>query len=110
METKAFPPVNAIMEAARKVDYKGLYDKAIEFTIVALAFVAALATVCYQKWNDNNCSERIVAFASVAMKAVSDGIDWVRSVVIPEIKSFREEVIASYRQLVTVYGSLQAKA
>ena len=47
--TKSFPPADALIETFQQVDYQKLTKDVSEFVITAAAFVAAIATILWEK-------------------------------------------------------------
>ena len=47
--TKSFPPADALIETFQQVDYQKLYQDVSSFVITTVAFVAAIATILWEK-------------------------------------------------------------
>jgi len=47
--TKSFPPADALIETFQQVDYQKLYQNVSSFVITTAAFVAAIATILWEK-------------------------------------------------------------
>lgn len=98
METKSFPPVNALMDALSKIQYRDLYHKFMDAIVTLVAFVAAVATVIAQKWKQHNGAERTKAAAQAAMEAVSKAVEWARSEALPEARTLWQESKSAYSE------------
>ena len=47
--TKSFPPADALIETLQRIDYQKLYHNSKSFVITVAAFVAAFATILWEK-------------------------------------------------------------
>lgn len=60
--TSAFPPVEKMTETVMNFNYKRQFQVFVNALVNVCAFIAALATVVYQRWNEYDCSERVQLF------------------------------------------------
>ena len=47
--TKSFPPADAFVEMIQEIDYQKLYNNCKSFVITVAAFIAAFATILWEK-------------------------------------------------------------
>ena len=47
--TKSFPPADALVDIFQQVDYQKLFKDSVSFVITTAAFVAAIATILWEK-------------------------------------------------------------
>lgn len=99
METKSFPPANALLEALSEVQYRELFHKFMDAIVTVVAFVAAVATVITQKWQQHDGTERTKAAVKTALEATQNAVEWVRNVAIPEARTLLEEGQSAYYEV-----------
>ena len=56
--TEAFPPAHKLTETLLNIHYRKHYNSLIDNVENAIVIIAAIATVIYQKWNENDMTER----------------------------------------------------
>jgi hypothetical protein len=56
--TAAFPPAHKLTEIVLNIDYRKHYNSLIDGVENAIVIIAAVATVLYQRWNENAMTER----------------------------------------------------
>ena len=56
--TEAFPPAHKLTEFVLNIHYRKHYNSLIDGVENAMVIIAAVATVLYQRWNENDMTER----------------------------------------------------
>ena len=90
--TEAFPPAHKATETLMNIDYKKHFNSFMDAVEITLAFVAAIATVIYDKWNAHNMNERVQLWSL-------NTYTWVRNVAVPNVKN---AAVATYQAGVKV--------
>lgn len=78
--TEAFPPAHKLTETLVNVDYKKHYNSFMDSVEFACAFIAAIATVLYDKWHQYDMTERV-------QLATLTAYTWTRNVAVPAVKN-----------------------
>ena len=78
--TEAFPPAHKLTETLVNIDYKKHYNSFMDSVEFVCAFIAAIATVLYDKWHQYDMTERTQI---VALNAYT----WTRNVAVPAVKN-----------------------
>lgn len=99
--TESFPPVHKATEVLMNIDYKKRFHQFMNAVVIVCAFVAAIATVLYDKWMQNNMNERIQL---VAMNVYT----WAKEVALPKMKKLYQAVVMMYKEIVEVYNIFKA--
>jgi hypothetical protein len=78
--TEAFPPAHKMTETLMNINYKKHLNSYMDAITNLCAFVAAIATVLYDKWNQYNMTERVQLWSLTAYT-------WTREVAVPAVKN-----------------------
>ena len=100
--TKSFPPADALIEVLQEVDYQKHLNNFMDVVVTVCAFVAAIATVIAQKWQQYNCTERLQLFVLRCIELSKTFYAWVTTVFVPFVKSFYDDCRSVYNFLRTV--------
>lgn len=100
--TKSFPPADALFETLMEIDYKKHLNSFMDAVVIACAFVAAIATVIAQKWQQYDCTERLQLFVMNVITGAKTFYAWVMNVFVPFVKSFYDDCRSVYNFLRTV--------
>lgn len=82
-----FPPLHKLTETLMNIDYKKHFHSFMDAVEFLCAFVAAIVTVLYGKWNAHNMNERVQLWALAAYT-------WGKEVAVPNVK---KAVLATYQ-------------
>ena len=99
---KSFPPADDLFVQLQQVDYQKLYHDFMDVVVVFCAFVAAVATVIRDKWQQYDCTERLQLFAIRVIAGAKTFYAWTMTVFVPECKEFYADCRAAYNFLRTV--------
>jgi hypothetical protein len=83
--TSGFPPAEKMTNFIVSIDYRKLYHDFMNGVTIACAFIAAIATVISQKWNEYYCTERLQLVAI-------NTYEWLKTVAVPNTKKFASSV------------------
>ena len=74
-----FPPLHKLTETLMNINYKKHFHSFMDAVEFLCAFVAAIVTVLYDKWNAHNMNERVQLWSLTAYT-------WTREVAVPNVK------------------------
>ena len=97
--TKSFPPADDLIAYLKQVDYVKHYNNFMDAVVVFCVYVAVIATVIRNKWQENDCTERLQLFALKVADYVKIAYAWIVNVFIPECKSFYSDTCSLYNTL-----------
>ena len=100
--TKSFPPTDDLFAYLQQIDYKKHYNNFMDAVVVFCAFVAAVATVIRDKWQQYDCTERLQLFVLRVIELAKTFYAWVMNVFVPNVKSFYDDCRSVYNFLRTV--------
>ena len=100
--TKSFPPVDAFVEMMTEVDYKKHLNTFMDGVEFFCAFVAAVAIIVAEKWQEHNMTERTQLFVLRVIEGAKTFYAWVINVFVPEFKALIEDIRAVYNYVRTV--------
>ena len=100
--TKSFPPVDAFVEMMMEIDYKKHYNTFMDGVEIFCAFVAAVAIIVAEKWQEHNMTERTQLFVLRVIEGAKTFYAWVMNVFVPEFKALIEDIRALYTYVRTV--------
>mgnify|MGYP003337865736 FL=1 len=78
--TEAFPPAHKLTETLVNIDYKKHLNTFMDAVMNLCAFIAVIATLIADKWQENDVTERLQI---VALNAYT----WTRNVAVPAVKN-----------------------
>jgi len=90
--TKSFPPVDAFVEMMTEVDYKKHLNTFMDGVEIFCAFVAAVAIIVAEKWQEHNMTERTQLFVLRVIEGAKTFWAWINTVFVPECKAFYKDV------------------
>ena len=94
--TSAFPPAYKLTEKLMQIDYRKNYHNFVNTVVMICAFVAAISTVLYAKWNKYDCSERVQLFVLNTFENLKTFYAWMQNVFIPAVRAFYDDVRSLY--------------
>lgn len=97
--TKSFPPTDDLFTYLSEVDYKKHLNTFMDAVVIACAFVAAIATVIRDKWQQYDCTERLQLFVLRVIELAKTFYAWVINVFIPGVKEFVKDCRSIYNTL-----------
>lgn len=105
--TKSFPPADALFENLQQIDYKKHLNTYMNFVITVCAFIAAVATVIAQKWQEYDCTERLQILLLNFTEGCKTFYQWTRQTFIPFVTETAVNIQEVYnlftaRQFVTL--------
>jgi len=100
--TKSFPPADAFLEMITEIDYKKHFNTFMDGVEIFCAFVAAVAVIIAEKWQEHNMTERTQLFVLRVIDGAKTFWAWVNTVFVPECKALIEDVRALYTYVRTV--------
>jgi len=100
--TKSFPPVDAFVEMMMEIDYKKHLNTFMDGVQIFCAFVAAVAMIVAEKWQEHNMTERTQLFVLRVIDGAKTFYAWVMNVFVPEFKALIEDIRAVYNYVRTV--------
>ena len=100
--TKSFPPVDAFVEMMTEIDYKKHYNTFMDGVEIFCAFVAAIAIIAAEKWQEHNMTERTQLFVLNVIEGAKTFYAWVMNVFVPECKALIEDIRALYTYVRTI--------
>ena len=90
--TKSFPPADAFVEMMTEIDYKKHYNTFMDGVEIFCAFVAAVAIIVAEKWQEHNMTERTQLFVLQVIEGAKTFWAWINTVFVPECKAFYKDV------------------
>jgi hypothetical protein len=84
--TEAFPPAHKLTETLVNIDYKKHLNTYMDAIMNLCAFIAVIATLIADKWQQHDMTERVQIFAL-------NVYTWTRNVAVPAVKN---AAIATY--------------
>ena len=90
--TKSFPPADAFVEMMTEIDYKKHYNTFMDGVEIFCAFVAAVAIILAEKWQEHNMTERTQLFVLRVIDGAKTFWAWINTVFVPECKAFYKDV------------------
>ena len=78
--TEAFPPAHKLTETLVNIDYKKHLNSYMDAVMNVCAFIAVIATLIADKWQENDVTERLQI-------AALNGYTWTRNVAVPAVKN-----------------------
>jgi len=100
--TKSFPPADAFVEMMTEIDYKKHYNTFMDGVEIFCAFVAAVAIIVAEKWQEHNMTERTQLFVLQVIEGAKTFYAWVKNVFVPECKALIEDCRAVYNYVRTI--------
>jgi hypothetical protein len=100
--TAAFPPAEKLTETLMNIDYKKHFHSFMDAVVIFCAFVAAMATLIAQKWQEYDCTERLQLFVLNVIQKAKTFYAWVMNVFVPFVKSFYDDCRSVYNVLRTI--------
>ncbi len=100
--TKSFPPADALIETLQEIDYRKHYNNFMDVVVTVCAFIAAVATVIRDKWQQYDCTERLQLFVLRVIELAKTFYAWVMNVFVPNVKPFYDDCRSVYNFLRTV--------
>ena len=100
--TKSFPPADALVETLMEIDYKKHFNTFIDGVEVFCLFVAAIATVIAQKWQQHNMTERTRLFVLQVIEHAKTFWAWINTVFVPGCKELYNDFRSVYNFVRTV--------
>jgi hypothetical protein len=100
--TSAFPPAHKLTETLMNIDYKKHLNSFLDAVVILCAFVAAVATVIRDKWQEHDCTERLQLFVLRVVELAKTFYAWVMNVFVPNVKSFYDDCRSIYNFVRTV--------
>ena len=98
--TKSFPPADAFVEMMTEIDYKKHLNTFMDGVEIFCAFVAAVAIILAEKWQEHNMTERTQLFVLRVIEGAKTFYAWIKNVFVPECKAFYKDV----RQVMIIAG------
>ena len=105
--TKSFPPADAFVEMMMEIDYKKHYNTFMDGVEIFCAFVAAVAIIVAEKWQEHNMTERTQLFVLRVIEGAKTFYAWVMNVFVPEFKALIKDIRALYTYVRTVWEVAQ---
>lgn len=99
--TEAFPPAYKLTETLMNIDYKKHFNSFMDAVEITLAFVAAIVTVMYDKWNAYDMNERVQLWSLTAYT-------WTREVAVPNVKNAAVATYQAGRKVREVYDVISS--
>jgi len=90
--TKSFPPADAFVEMMMGIDYKKHLNTFMNGVEIFCAFVAAVAIILAEKWQEHNMTERTQLFVLRVIEGAKTFYAWVMNVFVPECKEFYKDI------------------
>ena len=90
--TKSFPPADAFVEMMMEIDYKKHLNTFMDGVEIFCAFVAAVAIIVAEKWQEHNMTERTQLFVLRVIDGAKTFWAWINTVFVPECKAFYKDV------------------
>ena len=90
--TKSFPPADAFVEMMTEIDYKKNLNTFMDGVQIFCAFVAAVAIIVAEKWQEHNMTERTQLFVLRVIDGAKTFWAWINTVFVPECKAFYKDV------------------
>ena len=78
--TEAFPPAHKLTETLMNIEYKKHLNSFLDGVQIACVFVAVIATLIYDKWMQNNMTERVQLWYLTVYT-------WTKEVAVPNVKN-----------------------
>lgn len=78
--TEAFPPAHKLTETLMNIEYKKHLNSFLDAVEFFCAFVAAIATVLYDKWMQHNMTERVQLWSL-------NVYTWTKETAVPNVKN-----------------------
>jgi len=100
--TKSFPPADAFVEMITEIDYKKHLNTFMDGVEFFCAFVAAVAIIVAEKWQEHNMTERTQLFVLRVIEGAKTFYAWVMNVFVPEFKALIEDIRAVYNYVRTI--------
>ena len=94
--TESFPPLHKVTETVINIDYKKHFHSFMDAVEFLCAFVAAIVTVLYDKWNAYNMNERVQLWSLTAYT-------WTREVAVPNVKNAASATYQAGKKVREVY-------
>ena len=100
--TKSFPPADAFLEMMTEIDYKKHYNTFMDGVEIFCAFVAAVAMIIAEKWQEHNMTERTQLFVLRVIDGAKTFYAWVKNVFVPECQEFYNDIRSFYNYVRTI--------
>ena len=97
-----FRSVDAFVEMMTEIDYKKHYNTFMDGVEIFCAFVAAVAIIVAEKWQEHNMTERTQLFVLRVIEGAKTFWAWINTVFVPEFKALIEDCRAVYNYVRTV--------
>ena len=85
-----------------EIDYKKHLNTFMDGVEIFCAFVAAVAIILAEKWQEHNMTERTQLFVLRVIEGAKTFWTWINTVFVPEFKAFIEDCRAVYNYVRTV--------
>jgi len=90
--TKSFPPADAFVEMMMGIDYKKHLNTFMNGVEIFCAFVAAVAIILAEKWQEHNMTERTQLFVLRVIEGAKTFYAWINTVFVPECKAIGQDI------------------
>lgn len=97
-----FSPADALVETLMEIDYKKHFNTFMDGVEVFCLFVAAIATVIAQKWQQHNMTERTQLFVLQVIEHAKTFWAWINTVFVPGCKELYNDFRSVYNFVRTV--------
>ena len=101
--TKSFPPADAFVEMMMGIDYKKHLNTFMDGVEIFCAFVAAVAIILAEKWQEHNMTERTQLFVLQVIEGAKTFYAWVKNVFVPEFKALIEDCQVAYNNVCQMF-------
>ena len=101
--TKSFPPADAFVEMMMEIDYKKHLNTFMDGVEIFCAFVAAVAIILAEKWQEHNMTERTQLFVLQVIEGAKTFYAWVKNVFVPEFKALIEDCQVAYNNVCQMF-------
>jgi hypothetical protein len=95
MFTQSFPPVNALIDTLKSVDYQKHLNTYLDIVEIVVMTIAAVSYVIYcnvKEWYQNGGKESIIKILQWSKKVLILSYTWVRSEGIPNLMILKEQI------------------
>jgi len=94
--TEAFPPAHKLTETLMNIDYKKHLNTYMDVVMNVCAFIAVIATLIVEKWQQHDVTERLQI---VALNVYT----WTRNVAVPAVKNATTATYTAGQKVREVY-------
>ena len=82
-----------------EIDYKKHFNTFMDGVEIFCAFVAAVAIILAEKWQEHNMTERTQLFVLRVIEGAKTFWAWINTVFVPECKAFYEDCQVAYKNV-----------